>query len=74
MSIRPIKRIVKAVSPWSAGPKGRARRDRPWGLGIMAYTYYGLDNGPMIMASVPRGKVEGGAWQTIMEGKSTKAS
>jgi len=79
-----------------------------------AYTYYGLDNSPMNMATVPRGTVEGdtwvyndeskmggkmvksrytikvtsptsytfkwelvgedGAWQTMMEGKTTKAS
>jgi hypothetical protein len=98
------------------GPMGSTK-----GLGIMgysteesAYTYYGVDSGPMAMASVPRGTVqgdtwtyndeakmggkmvksrfiiketsptsytfkwemlgEGGAWQTIMEGKATKAS
>jgi len=79
-----------------------------------AYTYYAVENGPMAMASVPRGTVDGGtwvyndeakmggktvksrytinttsptsytfkwetqgedgAWQTMMEGKSTKAS
>ncbi len=79
-----------------------------------AYTYYAVDNGPMTMASVPRGTVDGsswvyndeakmggklvksrytinqtsptsytfkwemqgedGAWQTMMEGKSTKTS
>jgi hypothetical protein len=79
-----------------------------------AYTYFGLDNSPMAMATVPRGTMEGGtwvyndeakmggkmvksrymiketsptsytfkwemlgedgAWQTIMEGKSTKTS
>ena len=79
-----------------------------------AYTYYGVDNSPMNMATVPRGTVEGdtwvyndeskmggkvvksrytikitsptsytfkwelvgedGAWQTMMEGKTTKAS
>ena len=98
------------------GPTGPTK-----GLGILgystdekAYTYYGLDNSPMTMASVPRGTVQGGtwiyndeskmggkpvksrytikevsptsytfkwetqgedgAWQTVMEGKSTKAS
>lgn len=98
------------------GPMGPTK-----GLGILgysteekAYTYYGIDNGPMAMSSVPRGTVqsgtwtyddeskmngkmvksryviketspssytfkwelqgEDGAWQTIMEGKSTRAS
>ncbi len=49
------------------------RRIGGYSADVKAYTYYGFDNGPQIMASVPRGKVEGGAWQTIMEGKSTKA-
>lgn len=98
-----------------SGPMGDSK-----GLGIMAYsseegvyTYYGVDNSPMAMASVPRGTLEGdtwtyadqakmggqmvnsrfviqklsptsytfkwemegegGAWQTVMEGKATKA-
>jgi hypothetical protein len=91
------------------------------GIGIMGYsteekvyTYYGVDSGPMAMATVPRGTVsgddwvyedeskmggktvrsrysmkilsptsysfkwemqgEGGAWATMMEGKSTKSN
>jgi hypothetical protein len=98
------------------GPMGPTK-----GLGIMGYnaeesvyTYYGVDNSPMVMASVPKGTVQGdtwvyddeakmggktvksrytireispksysfkwevqgddGAWQAVMEGKSTKAS
>ena len=98
------------------GPMGPTKS-----LGIMGYSteekvylYYGLDNSPMAMASVPRGTVQGGtwvynddakmggktvksrytikevspasytfkwetvgedgAWQTVMEGKATKAS
>ena len=90
------------------------------GIGIMGhnteegvYTYYGVDNSPMTMASVPKGTIQGntwtytdeskmggkmvksryvmeqlsptsytfkwemqdeaGAWQTIMDGKATKA-
>lgn len=61
------------------GPTGPTK-----GLGIMgynadvkAYTYYGLDNGPQIMASVPMGKVEGGAWiyddESKMGGKTVKS-
>jgi len=53
-------------------------------LGIMgysteekAYTYYGLDNGPMAMATVPRGTLEGGSWvyndETKMGGKMVKS-
>ncbi len=98
------------------GPAGPTK-----GLGILgysadlkAYTYYGVDNTPMLQVSIPHGTVnegtwiyddeskmggktmksrytikelssssytfkwemqgEDGAWQTIMEGKSTKAS
>ena len=46
------------------GPMGPTK-----GLGIMGYsaeedvyTYYGVDNGPMAMLSVPRGRVEGDTW------------
>jgi uncharacterized protein DUF1579 len=53
-------------------------------IGIMGYsaeekiyTYYGLDNSPMVMASVPRGTVQGGTWvyddETKMGGKSVKS-
>ncbi len=53
-------------------------------LGIMgysteekAYTYYGLDNSPMAMATVPRGTLEGGTWvyndETKMGGKMVKS-
>jgi hypothetical protein len=42
-----------------------------------AYTYYGLDNSPMAMATVPRGTVEGGSWvyndETKMGGKMVKS-
>ena len=99
----------EGMSPW--GPQK--------GLGVMGYsseekkyTYFGIDNGPMAMTSVPAGTIDGktwtyndsskmngktvhsryvitelsasaytykwqmqgedGAWQTLMEGKSTK--
>jgi hypothetical protein len=46
------------------GPMGSTKH-----LGIMsysteekAYTYFGLDNGPMAMTTVPLGKVEGDTW------------
>jgi hypothetical protein len=61
------------------GPMGPMK-----GLGIMgysteekAYTYYGLDNGPMTMASVPRGTVQAGTWtyadESMMGGKKIKS-
>ena len=34
-----------------------------------AYTYYGVDSGPMIMAEVPLGKVDGKTWVYNSEGK-----
>jgi uncharacterized protein DUF1579 len=41
------------------------------------YTYYGIDNSPMVMASVPRGTVQAGSWvyddETKMGGKSVKS-
>ncbi len=62
-----------------AGPMGPTK-----GLGIMgysteekAYIYYGLDNSPMAMATVPRGTVQGGAWvyndESRMGGKMMKS-
>lgn len=61
------------------GPMGPTK-----GLGIMsysaeekAYTYYGVDNSPMVMASVPRGTVQGDTWvyddEAKMGGKSVKS-
>lgn len=59
----------------------------PWGpgksIGIMsyspeakAYTYYGVDNTGMTMASVPRGTVKGDTWtyddESMMGGKKVK--
>ena len=42
-----------------------------------AYTYYGLDNGPMAMASVPRGTVQAGTWtyddESKMNGKKVRS-
>jgi len=54
------------------------------GLGIMgyssdekAYTYYGLDNSPMVMASVPHGTLQAGTWtyddEAMMGGKKIKS-
>jgi hypothetical protein len=41
------------------------------------YLYYGLDNSPMAMATVPRGTVEGGTWvyndEARMGGKKVKS-
>lgn len=53
------------------------------GLGIMGYnaeekvyTYYGVDNSPMNMASVPKGTIQGDTWtyndESIMGGKKVK--
>jgi hypothetical protein len=61
------------------GPMGPTK-----GLGILgyndeekAYTYYGLDNSPMVMASVPRGTVQAGTWvyddEAKMGGKMVKS-
>jgi len=61
------------------GPAGPTR-----GLGIMsyspsekAYLYYGLDNSPMAMATVPRGTVEGDTWtyqdESKMGGETVKS-
>jgi hypothetical protein len=33
------------------------------------YTYYGLDNSPMIVMSIPRGTVSGDTWTGESEGK-----
>jgi hypothetical protein len=53
------------------GPMGPTR-----GLGIMgysaeekAYVYYGLENNPMTMTTVPRGTVEGDTWTYSDESK-----
>ena len=53
------------------GPMGPTR-----GLGIMSYsagekvyTYYGVENGPMTMTTVPRGTVEGDTWTYTDESK-----
>jgi hypothetical protein len=54
------------------------------GLGIMGYnvdekvyTYYGVDNSPMNMASVPKGTVQGDTWtyndEGMMGGKKIKS-
>jgi hypothetical protein len=54
------------------------------GLGIMSYnaeekvyTYYGVDNGPMAMSTVPRGTVNGDTWtysdESMMGGKKVKS-
>lgn len=41
------------------------------------YTYYGVDNTPMTMASVPRGTVQGNTWtytdESMMGGKKVKS-
>jgi hypothetical protein len=53
-------------------------------LGIMTYsmeenvyTWYGIDNTPMAMLSVPRGKVDGGTWvyddESMMGGQMVKS-
>ena len=54
-----------------SGPMGSTK-----GIGIMGYsteegvyTYYGVDNSPMAMASVPRGTVQGDTWTYTDEGK-----
>ncbi len=53
------------------GPSGPTR-----GLGIMgysaaekAYVYYGIENNPMTMTTVPRGTVEGDTWTYSDESK-----
>jgi len=33
------------------------------------YTYYGIDNGPMVPASVPKGTIEGDTWTYLDESK-----
>jgi Protein of unknown function (DUF1579) len=42
-----------------------------------AYTYYAVDNGPMAMASVPRGTFKAGTWvfddESKMDGKMVKS-
>jgi hypothetical protein len=54
------------------------------GLGIMGYnteekvyTYYGVDNSPMNMASVPKGTIQGDTWtyndEAMMGGKKVKS-
>ncbi len=61
------------------GPMGPTKS-----IGIMgysaeekAYTYYGLDNGPMAMVTVPRGTVQDGTWvyndEAKMGGKTVKS-
>jgi hypothetical protein len=61
------------------GPMGATKE-----LGIMGYstdakvyTYYGIDNGPMAMLSVPRGTVDGDTWvyddESMMDGKRVKS-
>jgi hypothetical protein len=47
------------------------------GLGIMSYSpeekvylYYGIDNSPMAMSTVPRGTVEGDVWTYTDESKA----
>jgi hypothetical protein len=54
-----------------SGPMGSTK-----GLAIMGYsaeeqvyTYYGVENGPMVMASVPRGSVQGDTWTYTDEAK-----
>jgi Protein of unknown function (DUF1579) len=54
-----------------SGPMGATK-----GLGIMGYsadegvyTYYGVDNSPMAMASVPRGTIQGDTWTYSDEAK-----
>ena len=53
-------------------------------LGIMTYnmeeqvyTYYGIENGPMAMLSIPRGKVDGSTWvyddESMMMGQMVKS-
>ena len=62
-----------------AGPMGPTK-----GLGIMSYSaeekvylHYGFDSGPMAMATLPRGTVQGGAWvyvdESEMGGKIVKS-
>lgn len=53
------------------GPMGPTR-----GLGLMGYSseekvylYYGVENSPMAMTTVPRGTVEGGVWTYSDESK-----
>jgi hypothetical protein len=61
------------------GPVGPSK-----GLGIMGYntmtktyTYYGIDNGPMAMTSVPQGTVDGDTWTYVdemeIEGQTIKS-
>ena len=63
----------------SSGPTGPMK-----GLALMgysmeeqAYVYYGIDSGPMIMASVPHGTLEDGAWtftdKSVVEGKEIES-
>ena len=56
--------------------QGKAPQGPTRGLGIMGYSpmekvyvYYGVDNGPMTMTTVPRGTVEGDTWTYQDESK-----
>jgi hypothetical protein len=64
--------------------KGKGPAGPTKGLGVLgyspeakAYTYYGLDNSPMVMLSVPRGTVQGDTWvyddESEMGGKTVKS-
>ncbi len=64
--------------------EGKAPTGPTKGMGIMsynpeekAYTYYGVDNSPMAMASVPKGTVQGDTWtyndEAKMGGKVVKS-
>jgi len=66
----------------------RSEGTGPWGptksIGILGYstdekvyTYYGVDNSPMTMATVPKGTVQGKTWtymdESMMGGKKVKS-
>lgn len=61
------------------GPMGPAKSVYILGYSAeeKAYTYYGVDNSPMTMASVPKGTVQGGTWtyndEAKMGGKMVKS-
>ena len=63
----------------SQGPSGASKSIGLLGYSLdeKAYTYYGVDNSPMSMASVPHGTVQGDTWtyndEAKMGGKMVKS-
>ena len=53
------------------------RRDMGYSMEEKVYTYYGVDNSPMAMLSVPKGTVKGKTWtyedESMMGGQMVKS-